>query len=305
MQKFNFFLFILFFFLSPIVWGQNEVTDSTTTIIGYWEKGDKVRFAFTQATEKYRNGVIYAKNSSNCFIDLTILEATETSYTINWKYSDIKLKEQDSNPLLPKLIKLTEGLDIQYKTDEMGAFKELLNWQEVRTFVSNLLDKMRNEAKVKQIEPELEQMKKIFSTKESMEEVIIKDIQVFHSLYGGMYKLKEKLSVDTQLPNILGGEPFPATLSVEMTSLKPEENYCKITINQTVDKVKSTKIINDWLIKINPDKAKNAKMPNISVDDFNIYEFDLKSGWITYLINKRTGIADNEKKVESIEFKKL
>ncbi len=292
-------------FSATLTWGQNKVTDTTATVVSYWQKGDKARLSFTQTKEKYKNGQLNSNNSSASIIDISIVDATEKSYTINWKYSNIKVNDQQANPLVQKLAKLSEGLVVIYKTDEMGTFKELVNWKKLQNSVYDALDKIAKEFNSPQVDAALNQVKSVYSTKESIEQIVIRDVQLFHSLYGGEYKLKEKIVSETQLPNFLGGDPFPAIVTIEMTELKPKDNYCKIQILQSIDKAKATKVISDWVEKVSDGKSKETKMPTINIDDFSEFEVELITGWVTRAFHKRIVEADDTKNIETYELKKL
>ncbi|HEX8333882.1 MAG TPA: hypothetical protein VF622_14780 [Segetibacter sp.] len=266
---------------------QNVVTDSTATVVSYWKKGDSGNYTLTQTKEKSDNGKIISKGSSISRIDFSVIDATEESYIINWRYAEIKVNGNEAqNPISEKFAKLVQGINFKYQTSELGEFQELLNWKEVQTSVFKIIDRLVIEYTDPQIAGVLNQTKAIFSTKESIEQVIMKDIQMLHGIYGGEYKLKQKVSGETELPNFLGGDPFPAILNVEMYDLDKEEGLCKIEVSQVVDKDKATKIIRNWIQKAG--QSKDSGTSSINVSDKLKYEVELKNGWVKSLHHNRT-----------------
>src|SRR5688572_9828202 len=182
--------------------GQNVVTDSTATVVTYWEKGDILKFSLLQKKEKYKDARLVSDGSSTSTIIITVIDATDKSYTLNWKCDQIKVNDAGAMDTFSlRLIQIIEGINFTYKASELGEFQELLNWEEVRDFVHQLIDKLGQQSKNTDISSALIETKKIFDSKESIEQIILRDVQLLHTLYGGEYKLNEKISSETELPN--------------------------------------------------------------------------------------------------------
>jgi hypothetical protein len=284
---------------------QNRVTDSTATIIAYWGKGDLMHYSFTQQKQKSKAGKIIADNSSTSVIDLEVVAATDTGYTLTWKYSNIKLNTPGATEFVVKMSKLTEGMVIRYNTDETGAFKEILNLQEIQSFMTDVTAELSKKFTNAIENKTVEELRKMYSNKDFIEQIVLKDLQLFHNAYGGEYTLHEKLQAETELPNFLGGPPFPATLSIEMTALEPLKNYCTIVMKQDLEKEKATKIMNTWLSKISDGKSPANALPDFSMNDHSESEFDLETGWVKNIKYKRVAKSDDAGNTETYTFKKL
>jgi hypothetical protein len=279
------------------------VTDSTATVVSYWQKGDFANYTLTQTKEKYDNGKILSKGSSTSKIEISVIDATEESYIINWRYIDIKLNgNKAQNAVFEKFAKLTQGINFKYRTSELGEFKELLNWKEVQAASFKIIDNLVMEYTDPQMQGILKQTKAVFSTKESIEQIIMKDVQMLHGIYGGEYKLNQKVSGETELPNFLGGAPFPALLNVEMYDLDKKQGVCKIEVSQEIDKGKATKIVRDWMQKSG--QSTNSGTNAINVSDNTKYEVELKSGWVKSLHHIRSSETYGLKNLEIQEIQK-
>ena len=291
-----------FLFCTLNCFAQNLVNDSTVQVVAYWKKGDKARFSVTKTSIKQNGAQVDSKDSVSNIAQLEIIAASEQSYTISWKFlksnQAIKFDKESS---FSKASWLSFNQHFQYKTTELGEFSELINWKQVQANAYNTIDKIVSELKNTPTSAMLNSSKKIFSTKEGIEEVIMKDIQSYHNLYGGAFTLGQKLSAPITVPNFLGGDPFPATLSVELTGIYPDQGYCTFTVNQELDKEKVTEAINRWAEKSG--KPKDVKIPSINITDTQQYKMDLKSGWMLELKTHRLVKSDDTALIETLLIK--
>lgn len=284
---------------------QNQVTDSTAGVIAYWKKGDKAKFSMSQTEEKYADEKLVSRQRITSEIDILIVVAAEKSYTINWKYSNIKIEGAEQSPLEIKLAKLAEGITARYKTDETGAFLTLINWKEIQTFIYTTIDKIGTEFKTPEAKKMLKHLKNVYIKKENVEQLVMSDIQLYHTLYGYEYQLKKKIEIsDAYLPNALGGNPIPATAIVQMTQLDPAANTCKIQILQKADSAYVAQAISEWIQKIGATKG-DAKKVGFDINDTNEYEIDLQTGWITRATYNRLVLEGNTRRTNAIEMKKI
>ena len=300
----NIFLVIITASFSIITLAQNKVTDSTATVLGYWKKGENISLAFKVRKQKFKDNVSTNDNTSSYTVNITVVAESPESYTLEWKSTGIKVSGTDANnPVVGKYAALAEGLTMRYKTDANGTFQELLNWQEVQKFTYATVDRIFAGMNTPEIQKAIETTKKMFSTKESIEQVTAKEVQLYHSLYGGEYKLKEKITGETQLPNFLGGAPFDAIINIEMTSLDPQASTCDISVSQQLDKEKVTNALSEWIKKMS--NGKETSIPEVNIADNSEYKVDLRTGWMKAVKYKREVISDNRKNIDSTEITQL
>jgi hypothetical protein len=286
-------------------WTQNKVTDTSATVVAYWKKGEKAQLSFNQTKKQFEKNQLKTTNTLKSVIDVCILDSTEKGYKISWTYTKVTAKNEKENLFAQKISKLSEGLVVIYTTNELGAFKELINWRDVQKYVYKAADAIEKEFKNTPYTEPLKQVRKLYASKETIEQIVIKEVQLYHSVYGEEYILKNKLVGDAEQPNFLGGDPFPATITVEMTELRPKDDYCKIQLLQTLDQEKVTKIMNDWAKKIDPVKSSKPVISNLVIEDVSEFEAQLSTGWITNAMYKRTLNVDYTKVIEINELKKL
>lgn len=294
-------LIVLCLLSGTLLNAQNVITDSSTTIIGYWDKGDVFNFNLSQKKESLKNNKIVSTERSGSKVRLTVAEAGTDFYILNWQYISIVPDEtQAIDSFMLTLQKTTESIDFKYKTSELGEFIELINWEEVRNAGLKILDDLTEEEKKdKKFLSILAEIKKVFSTKESIEQLIARDVQLLHNVFGGEYILNKKIIAPAELPNFLGGNPFPAVLTLEMTKLNPVNKSCHINFNQVLNEEKVTEELNAWAEKAG--KPKDSKIPTIKISDDYNFEVDLKKGMIKKASSKRIVIIDDRSNIEEHE----
>lgn len=154
----------------------------------------------------------------------------------------------------------------------------------------------------------LNQVKAIFQSKENIENLLIKEVQLFHSLYGTEYFIKDKV-METELPNATGGEPFPATITLKADEINKKNDYCKISMKQEIDKRKAGTIIAAMLKKlsISPIQDEDIIMKQIKdmeITDLNEFNYAISTGWLNSISFKRVSTVGNLKQTETYQFTK-
>jgi hypothetical protein len=287
---------------------QNTVTDSSATCVAYWKKGDVKTVTINKTSINYKKTKPPETTKATCKAIMTILEESETGYKIQWQY-----KVDNSAPGISDLSKFNElltNLKIIYTTSETGAYDSLVNYEEVKKFMSTTLNEI---GKLKKYEsPEfqkfLDQFKTLLENRQGIEGFLMKDINVLHSPYGIEYDKKHPQVFESELPNIFGGEPFPAVVTLSLLKLDATNNSAKIRILQTIDKEKSAAILKEILIKLATPIRADAKegIESAGIDSIELndsYEFDLSlnNGWMKKVLFTRLINVAGSKKTDITE----
>ncbi len=289
--------------LSLLAYSQNRVTDTSATCIAFWKNKETKVYQIKHSKEKLESG--NQKSLAEGFYEahLRVIDSTEAGFTIEWIYKNFKSSLENEHAL-NSLNAIMEGLKIVYKTDDVGMFTELINWEEVRDFsFSNYRKALAEKAQNKEFVAALNQLKSIFQTKENIETLLIKEVQMFHAPFGVEY-ISSGTSVETQLPNVTGGAPFPATITLKLD--KVTSNEAIVSINQTIDKGKAGPIIATLLKKLSNSPMENEaeinkQIKDLEISDINQFTYILQSGWLTRIFFKRTSNIGKLKQVEIYE----
>ncbi len=203
-------------------------------VIGYWDLNEKQTYEVTKEKYRVQHADTTQRELVKYEVDITIVDSTASSYTIEWVYRHI---DQDSeNEFEKKLAGISNNRKVIIKTSEMGAFQEVVNWQELRDEIKGATGVVRKEFKhIPKIDLVIDKVEAMFLTKEAIESMAIKDIQQFYSFHGAVYTLGEEVSGQLQVPNNYGGEPFNSDASLILDELNVEDNNGVIWMWQTID----------------------------------------------------------------------
>lgn len=284
---------------------QNRVTDTSATCIAFWKNGEYRILQITHGKEKYDSTKLKSNTSITYEAHIKIIDSTTNSFTIEWIYKNFSSSDLNEQSLAG-VNTIMEGLKIIYKTNDLGSFSELLNWQEVRDFYFNTLEKsLSSNPENKETNTAMNQVKAMFQSKESVEAVLIREIQLYHTPYGTEYTLSGE-TIETVLANISEGPPFPAKITIKLNELNPEKDYCNVSLNQTIDKEKAGSIIIDLLKRLAGSSTKDADInkkdiENMEISDLNEFVYSINTGWLFKVIYKRTATISNTKQIETYE----
>ncbi len=281
---------------------QINFEDSTVQVIGYWNNGETQ--SYVVSLEKYR---IKGDDTTSSEIvtqevDITVRDSTTTSYTVEWLYKNSSV--QTDNVLVSKLALLSENLKILIMTDEMGAFVEVVNWEEVRDFMRKGIDLIRKDlSDSSMVDQVVTQMMTMFSSREAIQSVACKEILQYYSFHGARYKLDEVYSATARAPNIFGGEPFDAEVTVVLDEIDSEDHSCILRLWQEVDSEQATvasyEFVRQAALAADLDLPEMKDIPPITIEDRLASMIHCPSGWILYSINTREIVTEGSRSIEN------
>ncbi|HMK05364.1 MAG TPA: hypothetical protein VK489_14275 [Ferruginibacter sp.] len=285
---------------------QNRITDTSATCIAFWKNGEQRILEISHGKEKYDSSILKSKTRISYEAHLKILDSTANGFTIEWIYKNFRspgLNEQSRNITNS----IMEGLKLLYKTNDVGSFSELLNWKEVRDFAFGTIEgSINNEPGNKTAIDALNQVKAMFQTKENIEAVLIREIQLYHTPYGSEYSRRGE-SVSTELPNVTGGAPFPATITVKLNEINVLKDYCIVSLNQVIDKEKAGSMIVDLLNKLAGaslnEEVTKKDIESLEISDTNEFVYSISDGWLSRAFYNRTANIAGFKLVETYEIR--
>jgi hypothetical protein len=284
---------------------QNVTTDSSATCVAYWSKGDVKKFLITRSSVKYEAGKETGRTQSTYESVMKVIDSTEKNYTIEWQCKPVKAgSSTDAAELVTHML---DQLKIVYTTSETGGFESLINYEEVKKYIQNATSQVLNAGNQKpEVKKAVQEFMKAFQSREAIESVVLREISAYHSPYGIEYSSRNPQVADAELPNIFGGDPIPAILTLALKKLDEPKDLAVITIDQKIDKEKAGDFLKDMLRKVGaPDSVVNAKGKFETIDIHDIYEYDLNlsDGWIKKAVSKREVRFMDMRKIDICEIK--
>lgn len=276
---------------------QNQVTNNSTTLIPYYRQWEQKNYEVKRQQQKIIDGKANVLDNATYQIRLTVVEAATDHYIIDAKYTSFK----QANEVKGNLFVIPENLKVTYATNELGTFFEIMNWETVSDTLQAILTQIAQNNPAINADQLAEEKQKLQS-QDYLEEIFIKDLRLLHLPYGIAYQLQSPVITNNKVPNLLGGnEPFPGIFKLEMTELKPADNWCKIVMEQSLDQEKLQHILDDFAEEANANKAAKDKLdiPKIASTDTNEFEADLQSGWLLKASFNRNLIINNTQQTDS------
>lgn len=286
---------------------QINLRDSTVQVIGYWNHHEKQTYLVTHEKVKVNEMDTLSTEYFKYTVDVTIVDSTESTYTIDWYYHDYDL--QTDNPVMEKILSLNKDMTIKIKTSEMGAFKEIVNWKEIRDCIYKATGILKQETlTIPNMDKLIGQIENIYYSKETIEASAINEIQQFYTYHGGKYKLNEEINAGMKVMNQYGGEPFDTDVTFWLDEINETDNTSVLRMYQSVDPNQLTRATYRYLVFL----SEALKIPGPKWEDIPPLSHEAwtasrihSSGWPVYSVETRNisaeGIVNTEETIIEIQ----
>ncbi len=215
---------------------QVNISDSTTMVVAYWEKGETKSYIITRNTMRIMRGDTVFSDTSNFKVDLTILDSSRKGYIINWHYHDFTI--ESDNEMQNKQTKLIPDLIVEIRTDELGVFEEVVNWKQLRSDVMDGAMKMKEELKDSPyIDQIIEGYNKAYKSKQTIEATAIKEILQFYDYFGLKYTLGKEYASNKKVASKYGGKPLDSEVICWLDVINKKEDFAVYGMRQLVDSI--------------------------------------------------------------------
>jgi hypothetical protein len=210
--------------------GQNEVVK----VRSYYSKNQISNYSIVQ--EKFS---VYKNDTSlidavSFNVETSVLEATDTSYTLQWLYKHI---ETNSNLIdHQKLMMALKNLKVIYTINKQGVFTALIN----RNELGHNIYFATNDVNINTTNSlySTENTKPLFSVYEQaaiIEHNIISSILQFHTFFGDHYRLNEELVIERNTLNILQPKDYNAEVTIGLQEINNNDKSYVITSIENID----------------------------------------------------------------------
>lgn len=295
----NKFLLLLLVALSYIgANAQINFEDSTAQAVTYWDMNESYTYEIAQTKIKYKDDGSEKEESSRSLVQITVLDSTETSYTVEWRFLQHDIPNLELSPELETLLNSKKYV---YRTNAMGEFEELLNWEEVRdntmATTKATINALRQESNGSQADSLYNLVSSItdgLMSKEYIEQKVIETVNIFHSFYGVKYKLGELIESEIELPiPTNNSQSVNAQCRIWLDEIDGDEETYSIYYEQKVDPETLKEVLNST-VKGLAEKL-NVKHSAESIDDLlsqktdyliTIYSVFDNTGWPLDIVSK-------------------
>lgn len=159
--------------------------------------------------------------------------------------------------------------------------------------------------KKKALKDAMTPFKTVYSSKEGIENIVLKELMYFHFPMGVEFDISEPILYEDELPNMFGGNPIKADGKIYFDNVDFEEGFCIMYQELTLNPNDTMQLLKDFFIqsKIDGDAMKKAlKTAEIKINDKNTYEYYFDPGVPHKIEAFRESIINiNNEKSKSIE----
>lgn len=289
----------------------SQADTTKIAFVSYWSIGDSYNFHVSKINKLWKDGTLTEDHKQEYVANFTIIDSTENSYTIKWRYeNDFQNIYKIPENLLERFSKY-KTIEIVYKTSEVGTLIEILNWQEVGETMKNMFDDIvevladKDEEKKETLKTAMEPFKQIYSSKQGVEQLVLKELRYFHFPLGFEFDITEPMFYDEELPNMFGGNPIKAKTKLYFEDVDFDKSFCTIKQEMSLNPDDEREILKEVYKKMNiHDIAleKALETAVFEVNDRNTYEYYYDPG-IPYKIEAiREAIFNlNKEKMKKID----
>lgn len=290
----------LILLLSCNIYGQIDMNDSTAQVVGFFNQNETQSYVVTEEKYKVKGADTTDREFVKYTVDITIVDSTADSYIIYWHYRDYDIAS--NNAIMKKIGSIEHDITVKILTDEYGALKEVINWEEVRDYglkqIKLIKDEMKDIPNYKKL---IKQIEGMYSTKESIESAAIQEIQQFYTFHGGKYKHGLEYVNDMQVANLLGGDPFDAKVTFWLDEINPDDDNIVMRLVQSTDSTQITEATFQYLVKM----AETMKITPPTREELPMFTNDTfiasrihGSGWPIYTVLTKITKAEGTTSVE-------
>lgn len=293
-------VFGIIILISSNLFSQISIKDSTVQVIGYWSKYDKQSYDVTYEKYKLKNKDTISRELMKYEVDVKIIDSTANSYSIEWFYKNYSIDTE--NELVRKLTSIADDISVKIKTDEYGAFLEVINWEEVRDYLEKVTEKLKVELKdVPNYKEIIANVMSIYSTKESVEANAIKDALQFYKFHGVKYKLGEELTGKLETSNNYGEKPFETNVQYSLDEINETDGNSILRSTEIINSEELTNATYNYLKKSGTFGDKfpaRDKFPSLTNETNTASRIHGETGWIIYSIESKTITAEETTNIE-------
>ncbi|MFK7806741.1 MAG: hypothetical protein AB8F74_02970 [Saprospiraceae bacterium] len=283
----------------------SENTSGHIELYTYWKKGDTQKIVVKEGYEEYKNGEIVEKEVTISNVLITVLEETDTSYTVEWNYYDTKVDrlnvEVEEDEIDKRIDEMFDHLKLVYTTNEFGEYQELLNLDDLMKSMSDSIDVLVAEemADLGDDAPLFADVMKEMVNSESMRDEMDKDIYAYHYCLGGRYAADTIVHYVDELENKMSGDNIPL---VGTLTLKVNTDNKTFSLNdfKSIDEESAKDAINDVVKDLKVKKRKKLKRElkknKFEIEDIENYTYDYEYGWLKYYERNRIYRTDEGRK---------
>jgi len=303
--------------LAPLLPAQEtdapEATEPVTVSLApSWKVGDAYALELTKTRQQSQGNREGKAKGTVTSVQVEVLEEHADGYTIGWTLGESVFigSETIDKSVVDELANLFQGSTLQLRTDAFGTPSALLNEEEVRAQIDELLERV-SEFAIAEGAPPAEMQQVLDATRSMLEgpalsAMALKEPQVYYFACGMQLELGVVQEFEESLPNPFGGAPFPGTTELLLESVDQAANSAVLLHRLELDPVQTRRIMLETFTKLAQESGAPAPrasdLPDFSIVDESAYELNLATGLPRTVTHVRTVSAAGTSQVDRLSF---
>jgi len=280
--------------------------NQSVPFVAYWQKGDSYDFRVTKIRKLVTDGMETQKDSSSSIINFSVLKEEKDRYEIGWGFK-FSPEQMQIIKTLPKKVQKLYHEKIIYITNEVGIFLEVMNIESLQESVNATIPFIVN-MKSKDAE-QLEKNKKIVApfiemarSKEWIEQTIMKEIQLFHFVYGYEFEVGEEISYEDSLYHLSNNFPVRAHSKISFTDYNIIESIATIKHETVLNPEDATEMYSQSKTKKGKSNDILSESTNsiFKISEQSVFIYNLTTSIPKQIEYKKTSVLEEELKTNSM-----
>lgn len=303
------FVIVLIIGFSSNIYSQ-AVTDSTIAMVAFWSIDDELTYEFKEVEDKLSKGEKTLKTTTYDMI-MTIIDSTENSYSVKWEYENYKI-DYELEQLEKDLMEICGAIPIQYKTNELGAFETIENWEAMKNIADEAFTKWISEKEglPDSISVGLKNMMLAMFESEQQMNYWARDLRFFHYLYGANLSRTVPFEGVKLYTNPFIKKTMEGTQKIEVAAVDEANWIAQIKVKSGIDGDKAKELMIDFMkqnmkslgIK-DENEIKMEDIPNYSVSEEIDCIYDIETGYILKGTYSKLTKLNDDYKLTTYEYK--
>jgi hypothetical protein len=295
---------------------------ATPTIkwVNPWKAGTTLTYATEDTTRETQAGKTdHSRSTSNATVKVT--QASTTGFVQVWSWDegtyDVLEGDKSKEAQMRALGAAFKDVVLEVDLDKDGNYARARNIADIaprmRTALRAMLlptidaeaakieDAGKREEKRKELKANIDGIADRIVAPAVLEGLLTRNIQTYNGFVGIDLEPDQEYGLQTQLPNPLGGQPFPATLAVSLSVSEDDPDDIFVGFVQAIDPEKSEAALiaaGEAILGKKLTEAQLKEELNFSVEDEGFFVVHLSTGVVEMFETKRTTKINDKLKVE-------
>lgn len=246
--------------------------------------------------------------ASSTPVSLSVVKVMKSGYLVDYRSGETTFGDPEAakaaKELLEKMAEINRGLVIRIVLDDSGSIVDIVNFEDIKRAADKVLNLTTSLNKNSNVSPE--SLQKMFSTKEAVANIFLKDLPVVFYGVGYPRGVSPAQDYETELPNPFGGLPLAAKGVTQVTSTDLQSKTITIDTQQEVSPEAVVNMLSDSAKRlgkpiVNEDELMESAK-NWRIRDEIHVEVDTRSGLATKARLQREAMIDGRTQLNLAEF---